>query len=254
VQSDFLPDGRGLAIQVENVPGEKVEPRVTTQDFVMVNHASFVAANVKDFLEIEEARLRAGDDPLMLAAALAARNWNPLRWNLSEGLAIAQVAAQVPAHPASYTYFSMSPIRFGRFVAKYRVLPAQNFRGSALDSATAMATDRDAMRHLLEETLEQQPLTFEFQVQLRTLAVSMPIEDASITWPEAESPFQTVAELTLPRQQLSAADHDDAERRSYSVWNALVTHRPLGGINRLRREAYPISAAFRNRHSASGTP
>ena len=32
---------------------------------------------------------------------------------------------------------------------------------------------------------------------------------------------------------------------SFNVWHAVADHRPLGGINRLRREAYPISAAWR---------
>lgn len=245
LQADVVPDGRGLAIQVEQVPGEKLAGS-TTQDFVMVNHPCFIAANVRDFLEIEEARLQAGDQPLMLAASFAARNWNPLHWNWREGLAAVQVAAQLPAHPASYIYFSMSPIRYGQFVAKYRVLPAAELSTSAFDSAAAMAADRDAMRHLLAETLERQQLTFLFQVQLRTSADSMPIEDASVVWPEAESPFRTVAQLTLPRQNIPAAPRAEDERRAFSVWNALAAHQPLGGINRLRQFAYPVSAAFRN--------
>jgi hypothetical protein len=103
------------------------------------------------------------------------------------------------------------------------------------------------MRHLLAETLQEQELRFEFQVQLRTSATSMPIEDAAVVWPEDESPFRTVAHLVLPRQQIESEQVDpDGERRSFQVWNALAAHRPLGGINRLRKAVYPVSAAFRH--------
>ncbi|WP_254509153.1 catalase family protein [Anatilimnocola floriformis] len=245
-QADLVPDGRGLAIQVEDVPGEHVDDGVTTQDFVMVNHPCFITADVREFLEIEEARLRAADDPIQLAAVLASKEWNPLKWNWRESLALAQLVAQLPSHPASYTYYSMSPIRFGNYVAKYRLQPAVDLPSSTLWSAARVATERDAMRHMLAETLQSQELTFEFQVQLRTAEESMPIEDASVTWPEAESPFRTVAQLVLPRQDISAPEVSAAgERRAFSVWHALAAHRPLGGINRLRRAVYPASAKFR---------
>jgi hypothetical protein len=87
---------------------------------------------------------------------------------------------------------------------------------------------------------------FEFQVQLRTSESSMPIEDATVEWLEAESPYRTVATLHLPRQiVLSGEEASSEEHRSFDVWSGLVDHRPLGGINRARRLAYPASARFR---------
>lgn len=72
----------------------------------------------------------------------------------------------------------------------------------------------------------------------------MPIEDATVEWPERESPYRTVATLCLPPQALSAVPDDSVEeRRSFTVWNALADHRPLGGIDRSRRLA---SARFGN--------
>jgi catalase len=245
-QPDIVPDGRGLAIQLADVPGEKLGLEIVKQDFVMVNHPCFIARDVHDFWQLEEARLRAGDHPVMLAAALALHAVNPANWDWREALAVAQVAAQLPAHPANYTYYSMTPIRYGEFVAKYRAKAARPVTPPLAELVTRLATERDAIRHLLEETLKNEELAFDFQVQLRTSAASMPIEDAAVTWPEEESPFQTVARLVLPRQDISSmATADDGERRAFSVWNALAAHRPLGGINRLRRAVYPVSAGFR---------
>lgn len=139
----------------------------------------------------------------------------------------------------------MVPVRFGQYVAKYRVVPSTTQRLSWLWGRASFVLKSDPMRHLLEQTLARQELAFEVQVQLRT-AESMPVEDAIIEWPEQESPYRTVASLLLPRQDLASRhEQENGERRSFSVWNTLVDHRPLGGINRSRRAAYAASVALR---------
>jgi hypothetical protein len=140
----------------------------------------------------------------------------------------------------------MAPIRFGQYVAKYRVRPAGDLPGSWLDLASRLGTQPDALRLMLEETLRTQQVLFEFQIQLRTSAISMPVEDASIEWPESESPYRTVALLLIPRQEIEAEQQKTMCRQlAFNVWLALADHRPLGRINRLRREVYPVSAAWR---------
>jgi hypothetical protein len=108
-----------------------------------------------------------------------------------------------------------------------------------------LLTTRDGLRDTLETTLRSQTLAFEFQAQLWTNAQTMPIEDATVEWSEQKSPYQTIADLTLPLQDITVL-RDDGERRSFSVWNALAAHRPLGGINRVRRQAYALSASWRH--------
>lgn len=103
------------------------------------------------------------------------------------------------------------------------------------------------MRLALEATLESQEVLFEFQVQLCTSELTMPIEDASIEWPEDESPYRTVAHLLLPQQQIESLRHQAAyQDLDFNVWHALDGHRPLGGINRVRQSAYRLSN-FRRR-------
>ena len=249
-QFDALPDGRGMAIKLLKVDGELVsadEQNGPTQDFVMINHPVFFARNVKDFLRLERVLAQADDNPLATAhGALTGGDWNPLNWHWREMLAAAQTAGHIPAHPASTTYFSVSPIRYGKYVAKYRVKPAGDRQDSYLDLVKRLGSDGDAMRLALEETLRTQEVLFEFQVQLRTSEETMPIEDASIEWPEGESPYRTVAHLLLPRQEIALLQKQDAfQNLSFNVWHALAAHRPLGGINRVRRWAYPLSFAWR---------
>ena len=61
--------------------------------------------------------------------ALTGGDWNPLHWHWREALTVIQIAGRLPAHPASNTYFSMAPIRYGKYVAKYRAKPAGELFG-----------------------------------------------------------------------------------------------------------------------------
>jgi hypothetical protein len=131
-------------------------------------------------------------------------------------------------------------------VAKYRAKPAGDLHGSFVDLMARLGQQTDALRLMLEETLRSQQVLLEFQVQLRTSAQTMPVEDATVQWPESESPYRTVALLLIPRQETNTEEQKAVcKQLSFNVWHAVADHRPLGGINRLRREAYPISAAWR---------
>lgn len=253
-QADAFPDGRGMAIKVLGVEGETglaEDPAGQTQDFVMIDHPVFFARNVKDYLRLEQVLVQANDSPSeSIRGALTGGDWNPLHWHWREALTVARIAGQFPAHPASNTYFSMAPIRFGNFVAKYRAKPAGDRTDSYLDLIRRLGTQADAMRLALEETLRTQEVLFEFQVQLRNSVETMPVEDATVEWPESESPYRTVAHLLLPRQEIEPLRQQDSYLKlSFNVWHALAAHRPLGGINRVRRWAYAISSDWRRRQS-----
>src|SRR5678816_1851718 len=119
--SDTIPDGRGMAIKVLGVESEETmyeRQASPVQDFVMVNHPVFFARNVKDYLRFEQVLMEANDNPLAtLQGALTGGDWNPLHWHWREMLTVAQIAGKLPVHPASNTYFSMAPIRYGNYVA-----------------------------------------------------------------------------------------------------------------------------------------
>ncbi len=253
--ADAIPDGRGMAIKVLGVNGEMVsanEPSSSTQDFLMINHPVFFARNAKDFLRLERVLVEANDSSLATArAALTGGNWNPLHWHWRETLTVARIVGQLPAHPASNTYFSMAPIRFGEYVAKYRAKPTGDRLDSYLDLVKRLRSDGDGMRLALEETLRTEQVQFDFQVQLRTSKQTMPTEDVTIEWPESESPYRTVAQLILPRQDIALLrQQDEYQNLAFNVWHALAAHRPLGGINRVRRKVYPVSSTWRRQNTA----
>ena len=249
-QPDAIPDARGMAIKVLGVTGETEmvdQQRGPSQDFVMINHPVFFARNVKEYLRIEQVLAAADGNPLAtVQGALTGGDWNPLHWHWKEMLGVAGIAGHLPAHPASHTYFSMSPIRYGNYVAKYRVRPVGDRQDTYLDLIKRLGTEFDALRLALEETLRTEEVRFEFQVQLRTSASTMPIEDPTVLWPEIESPFRTVAHLVLPQQEIAPLRQQAAyQSLAFNVWHALTAHRPLGGINRVRRWAYAESSAWR---------
>jgi len=248
---DALPDGRGLAIKVLGVQGGTASSHQQpgeSQDFVLINHPVFFARNVKDYLRLEQVLAEAVNNPLTaLPQVLTGGDWNPLNWHWREVLTAARIAGQLPTHPASQTYYSMSPFRFGQYVAKFRARPAGDRQDSYLELIKSLGTQADGLRLALEATLRAQEILFEFQVQLRTSVASMPIEDATIEWPESESPYRTVGHLLLPRQEIAPPQQQALlhQELSFDVWNGLPAHRPLGGINRVRRSVYPISSAWR---------
>ena len=92
-------------------------------------------------------------------------------------------------------------------------------------------------------------VTFDLRVQLWTNAETQPIEDTSVEWPEAETPFVTVATLALPRQEAYSADRqryfDDV--MSFRPAHALAAHRPLGSVMRARLQVYQALSTYRHR-------
>jgi hypothetical protein len=84
-------------------------------------------------------------------------------------------------------------------------------------------------------------------VQLCTDLEAMPIEDASVPWPEDRSPYLAVARISVPRQvawsEAKSATLDD--RLAFNPWHGLSAHRPIGSIMRARKMAYRRSALAR---------
>ena len=97
----------------------------------------------------------------------------------------------------------------------------------------------DWLRQSLAMTLSNTDAEFDFMIQLQTDPKRMPIEDASIEWPERLSPFVTVAKIKIPKQVFtSAAQTKFARELSYNPWHCIAEHRPLGNQNRARYLIY----------------
>jgi hypothetical protein len=81
-------------------------------------------------------------------------------------------------------------------------------------------------------------MSFDFCVQ-RYVDERTPIEDSTVEWTEEVSPFEHVAKIIIPSQDImSAGENRFRENLSFSPWHGLPEHRPLGLTNRVRKVAY----------------
>ncbi len=148
-------------------------------------------------------------------------------------------------HPLAEAYFTQAPIRYGDYVAKLAVVPVAAAQ-RALDGVSIDQDAPDALRVATVEFLWQHEAEFEIRVQLCTSLRTMPVENASVEWPERESPYRTVARLRLPKQEAcSPARRAFVDGLSFCVSHSLAAHRPLGSIMRARLAAYPAMSRLR---------
>jgi hypothetical protein len=141
------------------------------------------------------------------------------------------------ANPLKQDYYSQVPFRLGDYAVKYKVTLTSDVRDQSPDK------DPDFLRKVLAKHFEENAATLDFMVQLQTNPVTMPVEDATVIWPEdgpEGCPFVKVATITIPRQVVG-----NCERLAFNPWHALPEHRPLGVINRIRGEIYAGAAAIR---------
>ena len=103
----------------------------------------------------------------------------------------------------------------------------------------------------MSQYFSQQGGVWELRVQLATDIDKMPIEDASVQWPEDLSPYVTVARVEVEPQ--AAWDEEKVRKiddgMAFSPWHGLAAHRPLGGVMRVRKPSYEMSSAFRGSHN-----
>jgi hypothetical protein len=109
------------------------------------------------------------------------------------------------------------------------------------------------LREAMVATLNEQDVEFDILLQLQTDAHRMPIENASVRWPERLSPPVPVATLRIPRQQFDSPEQlTFASRLSFNPWHCVPEHRPLGNQNRARRIVY--QELSRLRQDMNSTP
>ena len=91
-------------------------------------------------------------------------------------------------------------------------------------------------------THANQPLPYTDDVE------TIPADEAK----DIERVVQAVKLLRSPDEQ-SGPTQDflmiKYQNLAFNVWHALAVHRPLGGINRVRRLAYPVSSAWRRQQA-----
>jgi catalase len=229
-ESDRDKDVRGMAIKVFNAGGQNLTPGADTQDFVLNSHPVMVAPDTRQFLD--------------LLKAMEAGGFQRARYFLThpKSALVGVRARQQPSCHLDIPYWSTTPYLFGPGRAvKYYVKPSSGTTSQRPSSLTDTYL-HDALRNRLANG----EASFDFFVQFQVDERRTPIEDAMAEWTESDSPYVPVARIRIPRQDIDAAETmQKCERVGFNPWNCLSEHRPLGNMNRARRDIYEAMAAFR---------
>ena len=252
---DILDDAislpRGLALKILDVAGERLPDAAgTAQDFIFVNGKVFQASTASEFLQSLKLLAKTTDRAEGLKKALSGF----LR-GVSSGLkavglespAVNSLGGAPNVEPLGETYYSVTPFRYGDYVAKFSLAPITTdlvrLSGKTIDPAG----DKNAIRTAVQKEMRNIDAEYEFRVQLCRDATKQPIEDPTVEWNEDEAPFRRVGSLRIPSQD---SWNEEAvalvnEQMRFSVWTGLLAHQPLGNINRARKSTYEHSSAFR---------
>lgn len=243
-QFDRARDARGMAIKLLDVPGEKLSKspqHAYEQDFVMFNHPAFF---VRDVAEYKSNFAAQADGKKALAFF---PSWNPTTWEIRHLIIALKTLSPAPETPVATTYNSIAPFKLGEHNIKYRVIP----QPEACPPYQLPEQNQDLpnfLRNALYQqlSLDRVPACFALQVQQQNAEYYMPIEDPSVEWSEHIAPFETVATIRVPAQDFDSREQNlFCDNLSYNPWHALPEHRPIGGINRLRKAVYEAVSVYR---------
>ena len=228
-----------VGIKLMDVPGPKLlDDEQRTQDLLMVSPASFVTPDIRENAKLQRwVRAKA---PLGYAI-------NPGDTHLLH-LAMQLLYSPVHANPLEVQYYSNVPFLLGDGQAvQYSLRPVPPTR-----TRIPVKPGENYLRDAMVATLAAGDWAFDLMVQVQTDPHRMPVEDATVKWPERLSPYVPVARLRLPAQRF---DSDEqlafADALRYNPWHSLPEHRPLGSSNRARRRMYTELAALRQRMNAT---
>lgn len=244
---DRKGDIHGMAIKLVDVDGEKLletEKAEQTQDFVTADHPVFFIRDLSGYVAFSGAVLEARRS-LWSRLGFATRvlvsphpPWKGLRAAL----------AKKPDSPLRIQYWSQTPYRLGRLAVRYSCRPDLTIVPSPPPSRS-----KDKLREALASHLASGEARFDFLVQVQTDPVAMPVEDPTVGWDEATSPYRKVATIRIPPQVFDTPEQRAlCENLSFTPWHALPEHRPLGAINRARKVIYEALSA--RRHELNRVP
>lgn len=257
IPGDILDDSvstpRGVAIKIVGVEGERLEGSEgdATQDFVLVNGPAFSAPGPKQFLAtlklLAKTTDRAEGLKKVASAALRGVQSAVVATTGSPSPTLATLGGQPETHLLGDSFYSQVPLRFGDHIAKIALVPVSPDLTALTDKPLDDTSAPNAIREAVLAHFRTHGGTWELRAQLCLNLDDMPVEDASVVWPETASPYRTIATLTAAPQaswsEARAAFVDDG--LSFSPWHGLAAHRPLGGIMRMRKSAYEMGKRFR---------
>jgi hypothetical protein len=263
----LLGTALGMGLKLFGIEGPTLledEPESGTFDYAMINHPVFFANTVEHYLLIQPLflRPRPASVPSQESADVARARLHqtlydfltgcgklpPERWAWEPLFVLLGARGKPIVNLLLSIYWTMGAVRHGDYVAKVRVTPTPASADGVVRRTLDPASAPEVFRPALVAELRERPYEFDIQVQLCVDLTRMPVEEPSELWPEALSPFVTVAKLRLPQQDIGGDDNlalQDAT--SITPWRCTEAHRPLGNIMRARKEVYRQSSILRHR-------
>jgi len=234
IQPDATPDLHGIALRVVTDTDQG-----TFHDFLMTDAPASHARDAQQF---------------MIAAEAMASRWKIvsffkllLNLGLSETIRMVQVLQRDSRKIESLAndqFWSRAPYKFGPYAVKFNLQPSSSMPGGPAPSGESYLKEEFTQRLL------KGPITFDFRVQRYVNATATPIEDGTVEWKESDAPFETIAQLVIPQQDLRTNAAQEAEvlvdNLEFNPWNTTDDFRPLGNLNRARRTVYEASANYRS--------
>jgi hypothetical protein len=248
-EKDKVGTARGIAIKLLEIGGTRAvsDDGDNSQDFLMINFPVFPFPNPKAYVDaISRKSIPLIGEALLFAHLLISE---PKELKIVNGIRHNRVAS-----PLEINYFSAAPFWLGPangeagHAIKYSAVSCQHSRTPLPDNLGSLPDDY--LTNALASGLQFKESTFDFKVQLQTDPVDMPVENVSVEWDESVSEPIKVATLRIPPQGVERFNDlaMSCESMSFTPWHALAEHRPMGGMNRLRKVVYQASIAKRTPH------
>jgi hypothetical protein len=256
----LLGNATGMGLKMFGIEGRTLledEPDTHTFDYAMINCPVFFANTVEHYAFIQPLFGSAGDyvrrgkpgvhqffhDFVTGMGTLAPEDW---AWD--ELGAFLRIVQNPPVNILLSTHWTMGAVRHGSYVAKLRLVPTKESAEQVTQRVLDPASVPDVYRPALVAELQRHAYEYDLQVQLCADLEKMPVEDVTVEWPEALSPFVTVAKVHVPQQDLSGERNLELQdATSITPWRVTEEHRPLGNIMRTRKEVYRQSSIQRHR-------
>jgi hypothetical protein len=236
--ADGHDDGRGLAIKLLEVPGEKIletDKDAMTQDFVMINHPFFFTSDPRTYLTL----ITKASGNLLTKLTI------PFDLGLKGTGLFKELNSGKISNPLQIQYFSASAFLLGvgpdRQAVKWSVKPA-------LDDVDPMPDHpgHDFLTDAIKATLAKGDVDLKFLIQPRS-SDRLSVEDTMNEWKEDVAPYYEVATIHVPAQEFDTQELKNlGETLSFNVWHSLPEHKPLGAVNRMRKVVYERISRVRN--------
>jgi hypothetical protein len=249
MNSDWQPDVRSLSFAVELAPSAPAgrAAQATRQDYALQSAPTLPFNDVHAFVVFAQVA-RATNE----AVALGAMPFRDQLVYARTKAAILQQQRQVVRAYQQLRYWSNVPFRHGsEDTVKYSAWPSGVNPERTLEIRNQNCLRDELIRHLNDDASMS---TFEFGLQFLDLQnmtyqglrrdAAFWIDNASIEWPETQSPFHTIARLTLlPRSALSP---EEAEAMYIDLTeHSFEDNAPVGKVNRARWYAEAASRKAR---------